>query len=108
MPTNDPNKIRDFLSRVAVSQNSVDWWEAQVCQIMSQISELEKDEAANEKEIDNLLVQLSNLIPRAKLELSTIDGLENEMKQFTQNEKAQKESKKSSSMRGLPRSEREE
>lgn len=108
MPTNDPNKIRDFLSRVAVSQNSVDWWEAQVCQIMGQISELEKDEAANKKEIDNLVAQLSNLITRAKLELSTIDNLENEMKQFTQNEKAQKESKKSSPMRGLPRSERGE
>lgn len=108
MPTNDPNKIRDFLSRVAVSQNSVDWWEAQVCQIMGQISELEKDEAANKKEIDNLVVQLSNLITRAKLELSTIDKLENEMKQFIQNEKAQKESKKSPPMRGLPRSERGE
>lgn len=82
------DQAKNLIDGVIASQKSVDWWEAQVCQIIGQINDLEQDEEANEKEIDKLTNQLASLLPRAKLELKTIDNLEIELKTFIQNQNA--------------------
>ena len=80
-------QAQTLIDRVIASQRSVEWWEAQVCQIIGQINELEKDEVANAKEIDELVVRLSSILPRAKLELKTIDDLENQLRSFIESQK---------------------
>lgn len=75
-------QAQTLIDRVIASQRSIEWWEAQVCQIIGQINELEKDEVANAEEIDELVVRLSSILPRAKLELKTIDDLENQLRRF--------------------------
>lgn len=80
-------QAQTLIDRVIASQKSVEWWEAQVCQIIGQINELEKDEVANAKEIDELVVRLSSILPRAKLELKTIDDLENQLRRFIESQK---------------------
>lgn len=80
-------QAQTLIDRVIASQRSVEWWEAQVCQIIGQINELEKDEVANAKEIDELVVRLSSILPRAKLELKTIDDLENQLRRFIESQK---------------------
>ena len=80
-------QAQTLIDRVIASQRSVEWWEAQVCQIIGQINELEKDEVANAKEIDEVVVRLSSILPRAKLELKTIDDLENQLRRFIESQK---------------------
>lgn len=92
---NRVEEAKTLISRVIASQKSVDWWEAQVCQIMSQINELEQDEYANSEEIDSLMIKLNSILPRAKLELRTIDDLENQLRSFI--EKQKQENKQESS-----------
>lgn len=92
---NRVEEAKTLISRVIASQKSVDWWEAQVCQIMSQINELEQDEYANSEEIDKLMIKLNSILPRAKLELRTIDDLENQLRSFI--EKQKQENKQESS-----------
>jgi hypothetical protein len=88
-------EAKTLIDRVIASQKSVDWWEAQVCRIMGQINELEQDEDANSEEIDKLMIQLNSILPRAKLELRTIDDLENQLRSFI--EKQKQENKQESS-----------
>lgn len=80
-------QAQTLIDRVIASQRSIEWWEAQVCQIIGQINELEKDEVANAEEIDELVVRLSSILPRAKLELKTIDDLENQLRRFIESQK---------------------
>lgn len=94
---NKVNMAQDLIQRVICSQKSVNWWEEQVCQIMGQINELEKNEEANSAEIDKLMNQLSSILPRAKMELKTIDDLENEVKSFLKNEQKEKTKQESKS-----------
>ena len=90
---NKVNLAQDLIQRVIYSQKSVNWWEEQVCQI----NELEKDEEANAAEIDKLINQLSSILPRAKMELKTIDDLEDEVKSFLKNEQKEKTKQESKS-----------
>jgi hypothetical protein len=87
--------VQDLLEKAISSQKSVDWLEAQVCQIIGQINELEEDEEANAQEIEKLVNQLATMIPRTKMELKCIDDLENQVKGFLKNEQEIKIKQKS-------------
>lgn len=94
------NKLQEILSKVEISNKSVEWWENHVVSILAELDYIESlgDEASSEQKetAEKLLDQLPALLAKGRIELNTINKLEQEIIDF-QNEKTKKVHKKKKS-----------
>ena len=90
-------KAQDLLNRVDVSNQSVVWWENKVMEIMAELDSVEDSRKKKDKErAMELVLQLEALLPRGRLEINTIDKLEEEVQEFIKYEKEPKQNPKKS------------
>ena len=89
-------RIITLLEKVESSTKSVNWWEAEMENIINKIDELEKCTSPNELKIEQLTQKLQTLIPRAKLELQIIEKLEKELEAIIKEQDEQKTKNKKS------------
>ena len=81
-------KAQDLLNRVDVSNQSVVWWENKVMEIMAELNIIEDSpKKKDKKRVLELISQLESLLPRGRLEINTIDKLEEEVQEFIKHEK---------------------
>jgi|APGre2960657404_1045060.scaffolds.fasta_scaffold89822_2 hypothetical protein len=92
-------RIKDLIDRTSISTQSVNWWEKEMDNILSEMDRWESSDSPKaEDELDRLKDKLELLIPRAKMEIEVINNLEKELgelQQETGNEKTNKNKKKS-------------
>jgi len=88
-------KAQDLIQRVDVSNRSIRWWENQIMEIMAKLEIVENSPKKKDMEKSaQLISQLETLLPRGKLEIDTIDKLEEEVKEFIKNEKETEQNSK--------------
>ncbi len=88
-------KAKDLLNRVDVSNQSVIWWENKVMEIMAELDIIEEStKKKDKKRVIELISQLESLVPRGRLEIDTIDKLEQEVQEFIKHEKETKQNPK--------------
>lgn len=94
------NKLQEILNKVEISNKSVEWWENHVVSILAELDYIESlgdDASPDQKETaEKLLDQLPALLAKGRIELNTINKLEQEILDF-QNEKTKKVHKKKKS-----------
>lgn len=85
------NKVEELLKKVEISNRSVAWWEDKVIALMDQLDALGKNpKGENLAKQKQIILELSNLIPRGQMEVETINQLEKEIETFLSNEKKKK------------------
>jgi len=88
-------KAQDLIQRVDISNRSIRWWENQIMEIMAKLEIVENSPKKKDREKSaQLISQLETLLPRGKLEINTIDKLEEEVKEFIKNEKETEQNSK--------------
>ena len=90
-------KAQDLIKRVDISNQSVIWWENKIMEIMAELDSVEDSRKKKDKErAMELVLQLEALLPRGRLEINTIDKLEEEVQEFIKYEKETKQNPKKS------------
>ncbi len=70
-------KAQDLIKRVDISNQSVLWWEDKIMEIMAELNIIEESTKKKDKRrVLELVSQLQSLLPRGRLEIDTIDKLE--------------------------------
>ena len=91
--------IKDLIDRTNISTQSVNWWEKEMDNILSEMNRWESSDSPKaEDELEILRDKLELLIPRARMEIEVINNLEKELGEIQQekgNEKTNKNKKKS-------------
>ena len=81
-------KAQDLIKRVDISNQSVIWWENKIMEIMAELDIIEDSpKKKDKKRVLELISQLESLLPRGRLEIDTIDKLEEEVQEFIKHEK---------------------
>ena len=81
-------KAQDLIKRVDISNQSVIWWENKIMEIMAELNIIEDSpKKKDKKRVLELVSQLESLLPRGRLEINTIDKLEEEVQEFIKHEK---------------------
>lgn len=81
-------KAQDLIKRVDISNQSVLWWENKIMEIMAELDIIEDSpKKKDKKRVVELISQLQSLLPRGRLEIDTIDKLEEEVQEFIKHEK---------------------
>ena len=81
-------KAQDLIKRVDISNQSVIWWENKIMEIMAELNIIEDSpKKKDKKRVLELISQLESLLPRGRLEINTIDKLEEEVQEFIKHEK---------------------
>ena len=81
-------KAQDLIKRVDISNQSVIWWENKIMEIMAELNIIEDSpKKKDKKRVLELISQLQSLLPRGRLEIDTIDKLEEEVQEFIKHEK---------------------
>ena len=81
-------KAQDLIKRVDISNQSVLWWENKIMEIMAELDIIEDSpKKKDKKRVLELVSQLESLLPRGRLEINTIDKLEEEVQEFIKHEK---------------------
>ena len=81
-------KAQDLIKRVDISNQSVIWWENKIMEIMAELDIIEDSpKKKDKKRLVELISQLQSLLPRGRLEIDTIDKLEEEVQEFIKHEK---------------------
>lgn len=81
-------KAQDLIKRVDISNQSVIWWENKIMEIMAELDIIEDSpKKKDKKRVVELISQLQSLLPRGRLEIDTIDKLEEEVQEFIKHEK---------------------
>ena len=81
-------KAQDLIKRVDISNQSVIWWENKIMEIMAELNIIEDSpKKKDKKRVVELISQLQSLLPRGRLEIDTIDKLEEEVQEFIKHEK---------------------
>ena len=81
-------KAQDLIKRVDISNQSVIWWENKIMEIMAELDIIEDSpKKKDKKRVLELISQLESLLPRGRLEINTIDKLEEEVQEFIKHEK---------------------
>ena len=81
-------KAQDLIKRVDISNQSVIWWENKIMEIMAELDIIEDSpKKKDKKRVLELVSQLESLLPRGRLEINTIDKLEEEVQEFIKHEK---------------------
>ena len=81
-------KAQDLIKRVDISNQSVLWWENKIMEIMAELDIIEDSpKKKDKKRVLELISQLESLLPRGRLEINTIDKLEEEVQEFIKHEK---------------------
>ena len=81
-------KAQDLIKRVDISNQSVIWWENKIMEIMAELNIIEDSpKKKDKKRVLELISQLESLLPRGRLEIDTIDKLEEEVQEFIKHEK---------------------
>ena len=81
-------KAQDLIKRVDISNQSVLWWENKIMEIMAELDIIEDSpKKKDKKRVLELISQLESLLPRGRLEIDTIDKLEEEVQEFIKHEK---------------------
>lgn len=92
-------RIKDLIDKTDMSTRSVNWWEKEMDNILSEMSRWESSDSPKaEDELEILRDKLELLIPRARMEIEVINNLEKELGEIQQekgNEKTNKNKKKS-------------
>lgn len=87
-------RINDLIDKTRMSTQSVNWWEKEMDNILSEIEKWESSDSPKaEDELERLKDKLQLLIPRARMEIEVINNLEkelNELQKETDNEKPKK------------------
>ncbi len=87
-------RINDLIDKTRMSTQSVNWWEKEMDNILSEIERWESSDSPEaEDELEILKDKLQLLIPRARMEIEVINNLEkelNELQKETDNEKPKK------------------
>jgi uncharacterized protein (DUF2344 family) len=90
-------KAQDLIKRVDISNQSVLWWEDKIMEIMAELDIIEESTKKKDKRrMLELVSQLQSLLPRGRLEIDTIDKLEEEVQEFIKHEKETKPNPKKS------------
>jgi hypothetical protein len=90
-------KAQDLIKRVDISNQSVLWWEDKIMEIMAELDIIEESTKKKDKRrVLELVSQLQSLLPRGRLEIDTIDKLEEEVQEFINHEKETKPNPKKS------------
>ena len=81
-------KAQELIKRVDISNQSVLWWENKIMEIMAELDIIEDSpKKKDKKRVVELISQLQSLLPRGRLEIDTIDKLEEEVQEFIKHEK---------------------
>ena len=81
-------KAQDLIKRVDISNQSVIWWENKIMEIMAELNIIEDSpKKKDKKRVLELISRLESLLPRGRLEIDTIDKLEEEVQEFIKHEK---------------------
>ena len=92
-------RIKDLVDRTNISTQSVNWWEKEMDNILSEMNRWESSDSPKaEDELEILRDKLELLIPRARMEIEVINNLEKELGEIQQekgNEITKKNKKKS-------------
>lgn len=81
-------KAQDLIKRADISNQSVLWWENKIMEIMAELDIIEDSpKKKDKKRVVELISQLQSLLPRGRLEIDTIDKLEEEVQEFIKHEK---------------------
>jgi hypothetical protein len=89
------SKAQDIIKRVDLSNQSIVWWENEIAKLMEELDKIENSKKKKDKQRTiELLTQLEALLPRGRLEIDTIDKLEQEVQEFIKHEKETKQNPK--------------
>jgi len=91
-------RINELVDKTRISTQSVNWWEKEMDNILSEIDRWESSDSPKaEDELERLKDKLQLLIPRARMEIEVINNLEKELDELqkeTGNEKPKKTNRK--------------
>jgi len=91
-------RINELVDKTRISTQSVNWWEKEMDNILSEIDRWESSDSPKaEDELERLKDKLQLLIPRARMEIEVINNLEKELGELqkeTDNEKPKKTNRK--------------
>lgn len=93
-------RINDLIDKTRMSTQSVNWWEKEIENTLSEIERWESSDGPKaEDELERLKNKLQLLIPRAQIEIQVINNLEKELDAIQKeiDEKAKSKNKKKGS-----------